>query len=95
MQEFYSSISGSSIKYIANLRSKANMISNNITFKLDVGLVGDQNLVHQLVGLPNIAKMKVELDKMVLDMQEHFMEGSVSDTPQISANVTAAIPASV
>lgn len=95
MRDFYDSISGTPIKYIAKLSSKAKMIGSNISFVLQVGIEGDQNMVHSLVGLPMVVKMKKALDEMVADMQNHFMTQGIQNTPLPSAQPAQVIAAPV
>lgn len=95
MRDFYDSISGTPIKYIAKLSSKAKMTANNVSFVLQVGIEGDSNMVHSLVGLPIVVQMKKQLDEMVADMQNHFMEQGTQNTPLPSTQSTPAISAPI
>lgn len=81
MRDFYDNISGTPIKYIASLSSKAKMTANNVSFVLQVGIIGDASMVHALVGLPVVVQMKAQLDEMVKGMQEHFMNATPQNTP--------------
>lgn len=92
MRDFYDSISGTPIKYIAKLSSKAKMTANNVSFVLQVGIEGDAGMVHSLVGLPNVVQMKAQLDQMVAEMQNHFMTQGTQNTPLPSAQHTPALP---
>lgn len=95
MRDFYDSISGTPIKYVAKLSSKAKMTANNVSFVLQVGIEGDASMVHALVGLPNVVQMKAQLDQMVAEMQNHFMTQGTQNTPLPSAQPTQAIAAPV
>jgi len=91
MRDFYDSISGTPIKYVAKLSSKAKMTANNVSFVLQVGIEGDASMVHSLVGLPNVVQMKAQLDQMVAEMQNHFMTQGTQNTPLPSAQATPAL----
>lgn len=96
MRDFYDSISGTPIKYVANLSSKAKMTANNVSFILQVGITGDASMVHSLVGLPIVVQMKAQLDEMVKGMQEHFMNASPQqNTPLPPQQVAQQISAPV
>ncbi len=95
MRDFYDNISGTPIKYVAKLSSKAKMTANNVSFVLQVGITGGPDMVNSLVGLPTVVKMKMELDEMVKGMQEHFMQANTQNTPLPPAQGTPAIQAPV
>lgn len=98
VNDFKHTISGDAMKYLAEFSTIPKMNGANLAYPLQLKVAGDVAVLVKLGVLPEIAKMKKDVDELVLQIQEHFFEtgeGTVAANPQIAAPTPAPAPIAI